>query len=401
MKRREFIRHTAAASLALGVGTVDAAAQPKRNPPKPKAPPPPVAGTTPPVLQAVSETGVTIFWTASSAATGWVEYGETPALGQVARGGVEGLLPYDDRVLRVRLSNLQPGRTYHYRVQTAAFDFTHPYSVGRGAPQPGPIFSFQTLSAAAAEVNFVVWNDTHQNQETLRKLAEQLPRFPADFLFWNGDIFNFIGSDESLLAETLHPAGLAYAATRPVLFSRGNHDVRGNHARSLGRAVEAPGGHYYHQFRQGPVAFVVLDTGEDKPDDHPEYGGLADFARYRTEQVPWLEAAVARPEFATAPFRILFTHIPLRGHAECADGREKWEPLLRRAKVDLAISGHTHRYAHLPPTPEQPWPLLVGGGPSLPGATFIHVHATAEQISYRMFGADARPLGDWQVKRAG
>src|SRR5687767_14245629 len=95
MQRREFLKTSALVSLAASAVSVEALAQPKRNPPKPKAPPPPVSGITPPVLQSVSETGVTVFWTTTSAATGWVEYGETADLGQVARGEIDGLLPYD------------------------------------------------------------------------------------------------------------------------------------------------------------------------------------------------------------------------------------------------------------------------------------------------------------------
>lgn len=406
MKRRDFIRNSTLVSLAASAGTTGLLAQqpkapppPKRNPPKPKPAPPPLADITPPVLQAVSETGVTVFWTVSAPATGWIEYGETPALGQVARGEVDGLLPYDERVLRVRLSGLKPGRVYHYRVQTAAFDFSHPYSVGRAEPQPGPVYQFKTLDAGAREMSFLVWNDTHQNKETLARLVEQLPRYPADFLFWNGDIFNAITTDEMMVAETLHPAGLEYAANRPLMFARGNHDVRGARARSLSRVLEPAGGKYYHQFRQGPVALIALDTGEDKVDTHQEYGGLVDFAGYRTQQTPWLEKAVARPEFQSAPFRILFTHIPLRGHGESVDSRTKWEATLRAAKVDLAISGHTHRYAHNEPTAEQPWPLLVGGGPAPAGATFIHVHATERELTYRMFGLGGQTIGEWQIKR--
>jgi hypothetical protein len=97
------------------------------------------------------------------------------------------------------------------------------YSVGRGEAQPGPVYSFRTFSEAAATTSFIVWNDTHQNQETLSRLIGHLPRHPADFLVWNGDMFNFITSEDALIREPLHPAGLEYAATQPLVFSRGNH----------------------------------------------------------------------------------------------------------------------------------------------------------------------------------
>ncbi len=89
-------------------------------------------------------------------------------------------------------------------------------------------------------------------------------------------------------------------------------------------------------------------------DTHQEYGGLTEFAGYRSAQVPWLEAALARPKLGAAPFRILFTHIPLRGPGHGADAHAMWEGLRRRARIDRAISGHTHRHTHQAPTAEQP-----------------------------------------------
>jgi hypothetical protein len=143
----------------------------------------------------------------------------------------------------------------------------------------------------------------------------------------------------------------------------------------------------------------VLDTGEDKDDAHPVYGGLNDFANYRTEQRTWLEQALARPEFQSAPFRLLFTHIPLRGRSHSQDSKAKWEPLLAKARIDFAISGHTHRFAYNEPSAEQPCPLLVGGGPQIESATHIHVQATMDDLLVRMHGLDGKDLGHWEIKR--
>lgn len=398
LNRRDFLRTSAVATLAASLGATGRA---KTADETPKPPPAPLAGTTPPVLQNMSETAATVFWSASRPATGWVEFGETEALGQIASGAEGGLLPYDPRVLRVRLTGLRPGRKYFYRTQTAPVDFAGPYDIRRGEAVASPIHRFTTFNAAAEQVNFVVWNDTHQNNVTLAKLARYLPDFPADFLLWNGDIFNDVRDDDMLIAETLHPAGQEYAATRPLVFARGNHDVRGAQARSLGRALEAPEGKYYFAFRQGPVALVVLDTGEDKADSHPEYGGLGDFTSYRAEQRAWLAHALDQAEFRTAPFRVLVTHIPLRGFEESKDSRAKWEALLRPARFDFAFSGHTHRHAYNEPSPEQPWPLLVGGGPKPEAATFIHVQGTAAALHVRMYDLERKELGRWDVARRG
>ena len=46
---------------------------------------------------------------------------------------------------------------------------------------------------------------------------------------------------------------------------------------------------FYYTFRHGPAFFVVLDCGEDKPDNDIEYSGLADFDRYRATAADWLK----------------------------------------------------------------------------------------------------------------
>lgn len=46
--------------------------------------------------------------------------------------------------------------------------------------------------------------------------------------------------------------------------------------------------------------FVVLDCGEDKPDDFPVYAGLNDFDSYRSEQARWFAELIRSKEYRTA-----------------------------------------------------------------------------------------------------
>jgi hypothetical protein len=128
---------------------------------------------------------------------------------------------------------------------------------------------------------------------------------------WNGDVTNDIFREEQIVGQFLSPAGRAYATSIPVMLARGNHDVRGREAPYLQDYLTGPNGAYHFGFRQGPLACLVMDTGEDKPDDHVEYGGLADFSSYRTMQAAWLERVIDEDWFKEAPFRVAFMHIPL------------------------------------------------------------------------------------------
>ena len=62
--------------------------------------------------------------------------------------------------------------------------------------------------------------------------------------------------------------------------------------------------------RQGPVCFVVLDCGEDKPDSDVEYSGIVAFDQYRDKQKAWLEEALKNKEFINAPYKVAIVHMP-------------------------------------------------------------------------------------------
>jgi hypothetical protein len=114
-------------------------------------------------------------------------------------------------------------------------------------------------------------------------------------------MFNDIATEQQLVEQLLYPTSLPHAAGRPVYFARGNHDVRGAEARTLGRVLDTPAGHFHYSVRQGPVAFLVLDTGEDKADDHPVYAGLGTFDAYRSRQARGSRRSSARTTCGAPP----------------------------------------------------------------------------------------------------
>jgi 3',5'-cyclic AMP phosphodiesterase CpdA len=228
-------------------------------------------------------------------------------------------------------------------------------------------------------------------------------------------VFNDIRSDEQIVAQVLRPAGqgVAYAARRPVVFTSGNHDVRGVHARALSQAITPwPGeGEMGRCFavRHGPLAIVGLDTGEDKPDHHPAWAGLASFEPYREAQGAWLKRALARPEVASAPFLVVCCHIPLWGRpgdnpgdtlegfaGYCRHAQRLWHPAMAEARVHLSISGHTHRHRYDPPAGERPYAQLVGGGPAMQQATVIKGSVTAEKMRVVVTNLAEKVLGEWE-----
>lgn len=362
-----------------------------------------------PVLINPGSRSITVLCAVNDHAAGWVEYGPDESLGQRAEGTDQGMHPYSDRLLRFNIDGLEPGRAYSYRVHVQPVIFHSAYNIERGEEIVTETRSFRTLDPNAGSACFVCWNDTHENDETLARLTRMLREDAPDFMLWNGDVTNDIHREEQIVGQFLRPGGQAFADTIPHFLGRGNHDVRGRDARLLTQYINGPEDRYYFAFRQGPLACVVLDTGEDKPDDLPVYAGLNAFDDFRTEQMHWLASVIQQEWFRSAPFRVVFTHIPMVWDDEvpehwpgvwgdgikgwiCEDGRKKWEPLFIEGRVDAVISGHTHRHAWFPANAERPYGQLIGGGPQPDRAVAIVGRADANRFELIMKNLDGETL---------
>lgn len=378
MKRRHFIGKVAGGAMgaAFVSGTTLAQTAPASTPDR--------LMRTPLVLMAPRSDGLEAVWAVTTLCRGRLEWqAEDGSSSGVAHTDAFGFVPQGQHILRVRLVGLNPGRAYRVRAITQAAD--------SDATETTDWKTFRTLNPAAAETSFVVWNDTHVNNATIRTLHEKTPR--ADFLMWNGDTCNDWKTEELLVPTLLHPGECDITDGRPLLLSWGNHDVRGKFAFKMPAMVATPSGRPFYAFRSGPVAFICLNTGEDKPDDHPTFGGRVSFDRLRQEQAAWLAETIRRPEFSRAPYRVAICHIPLRWVDESpqdyADrgfdrhsgrSRAAWHDSLVAWKTQVVISGHTHRTTWMPPTDEFPYAQLIGGGPQPASATWMEGKAGADRL---------------------
>ena len=239
----------------------------------------------------------------------------------------------------------------------------------------------------SAASHFAVINDTHANDDNLAVLAQKLDELNAPVTVWNGDLGELSSLDYAV-QHLLRPAGTAFAANRPILFVPGNHDYRGPWTRHmpkvlLSRDPSERSSKYWSlgrnfALRQGDIAMIGLDTGEDKPDGHPVFQGLAAFEPYRVLQAKWLEEALQQPEILSAPYLVAFCHIPLydsRSDANPGDVLEGfaswqrpsnalWTPLFRKFGVQLLVCAHMHRTRCDDPKENRPWTQMVGGGPN-------------------------------------
>jgi predicted phosphodiesterase len=297
--------------------------------------------------------------------------------------------------LRARLNELVPGQSIYYRVHWRSLD-------GMGPTVAGEVRKLILPDPEAKRAAIAIWNDTHDHHDTLRALHKLTAKEPTDLLVWNGDVSNNIELEEQIVPLYLAPAqGLDITPRFPMVFARGNHDIRGRMAFRLG--------HYtgfresYYSFRAGPVAGIVLDTGEDKPDNHPSFQGRVAFESYLREQAGWLASEIKRPGIADAQYRLVFCHIPLRWRNEAQPdyahggfdhvslrGRTLWHASLVRWKADMVVSGHTHEWRFIAADKSFPYAQLVGGGPLAQSACLLRLNAGNEGINIRIVALDGQ-----------
>lgn len=405
MRRRDFLQTALAASAAtpfLTNGPTAGAQEPTQA--KESTSGPLLNGS--PVVSGPAPDAMTILQAVNGPATGFAEIrvrDEGSSEGDWQRVDAEsaGLLPYDSNVLKFRLPALPPGVRVDYRVSVTAIDFQNAYKIVRGETERSSQRTFRTLAPQGGTTRFAIWNDTHENQETIAALHKITAKAAPDFVLWNGDQTNDVYDEAKMANQYLCPGGLAIAESWPLAYARGNHDVRGPAARSLSKFTGVPDDRYFYAFRSGPVAVLVMDTGEDKPDDHPVFAGLAGFEAMRRRQAEWLKEATQVSWFRDAPHKILCCHIPLWWQEREPYGppwtyskpcREAWQQSLLDAGVKLVISGHTHRHAWLPANDDRPIGQLVGGGPQPTGATFTLATATPDLLTVEMSDLKGKTL---------
>ena len=378
-----------------------------------------------PVLQNVTENSASISWALNTPSTGWVEWGPTPDLGKVARNSEFGLNPYEDEFLSARITGLAPNTTYYYRTATCSFTYKTAYDKTASEPQYSDVYSFTTCGANVDHTSFYIMNDTHNRIQTIQAHLKCADELKSDFILWNGDLCDHYMTREYAVKYIANPNDKPYAAERPVVFSPGNHDRRGSWVRNLKKCLTTwehedarfTSLGYNYAFRRGPLAMIVLDTGEDKPDWHPAWSEMANYEPYRELQTAWLARALERPEIKSAPYLVATCHIPLYYHDPKANPgnildqfatiqwpcAQQWGPLFEKYGVQLVICAHLHSFGYDEPDQNRSWAQVVGGGPDYEkNSTKMFVTANAEKMTLTCAKLkDNTELGSWSFKPRG
>ncbi len=196
----------------------------------------------------------------------------------------------------------------------------------------------------------------------------------VDLFVVNGDIGEV--ETEQNYFETSSFIGEISKGKIPVIFTRGNHDVRGKLAERYTDYFPANEMDCFYTFEIGCLSGVVLDCGEDKRDNHTDiqyenpdvYGGVNAFAAYRQRELKWLQGIV--PSDKQIKFAI--SHIcPIQTTLEIGsdfdierDCYALMNAELERLKMGFMLCGHEHSFYVLQPNEstmlEHSYPVVVG-----------------------------------------
>ncbi len=350
---------------------------------------------TKPYLQNPAVDAVTVMWQTYVPCYSWIEYGEDSTRMKRERTSVEGEAMANNQDNRIRLSGLKPGTKYYYRVCSREITLYEPYRKEFGATATSPVSSFITLDDNKKAFTAIIFNDIHDNYALFDKLCSQIKDVPYDIVFFNGDCIADVQSERNAVRSISHYSEKIKADAVPSIYLRGNHETRGAYSMFLWNLLEKVGGqHSYCAFNIGDTRFVLLDAGEDKPDDHWVYYGLNDFTQYRKDQAEFLRKETASKAFRSASRRVLLYHIPTYGLGESfCPACEEWNGILSKANFDICFNAHTHKFNYIQKGKEgNNFPVIIGGGSNEKSATVMILQKKEKEMNLKVLNVNGEEL---------
>lgn len=268
-----------------------------------------------PYLQSLSPDSVWVVWDTSEPSIGRVEYGVSPALGQVV--SEEQALSHH----AVQLASLEPYSWYYYRVDG------------------GEVAQFHSpASPAQTSFRFVVFGDTREGTRVHKTIIHRILDVAPDFVIHTGDMV-----ETGACADCWDDF---FRVEAPLLRSVPFYPTLGNHEDDLSPYGQTdyfdifhlPGIERWYAFDYGNARFISL-----KADGYPIGVFFPD-----EEQLGWLENQLATN---TRPWTFVFFHVGVftsRSEDFLEIGmRSTLVPLFERYGVNAVFMGHNHGYERI------------------------------------------------------
>lgn len=268
-----------------------------------------------PHLQNVTRDGGTIIWESTDEKVGRVEFGRSAD----DMTAVEEQSPA--RIHRVRLSGLQPGTSYSYRVTEGGETVSAEFKTAPDGPVP---------------VTFIVVGDSRRWEDRWQatEMAKHTLQWHPDFYINNGDLVRS-GHDYDLWPE--HFERFAGINREYMMVS-----ARGNHEGSMYNDKDRDWFARYHELPGAGEPVSTFDWGNTH------------FVIVSYEDTATASEALARHlQDVTARWTVVVQHFPVycTGYDSPDDSRKEpgetfssFVRVLDRYDVDLDLAGHTHIY---------------------------------------------------------
>ncbi|MCC6944625.1 MAG: metallophosphoesterase family protein [Thermomicrobiales bacterium] len=299
-------------------------------------------------VQNVSSNEATVLWRTAAAREGVLEL--TDPSGETERFQLESA-----KIQRVELTDLEPGATYTWKVESGTE--TH-----EGA--------FTTAPEADGAVRFAAIGDSGTGSLAQYEIAAQLVANDPDAVLHTGDVVYRRGALCHYGPRYFAP----YAdliATTPVFPVLGNHDVMAHNGRAWFETFAIPenGAEGYYSFDYGPVHVVALNT------ELYDGGSGAEIAA----QKAWLEADLAATDRL---WTVVVLHKPPYSSTDGKESttvRDDLAPVFAEYAVDLVLAGHAHNYERIVPIDGVTYIVTGGGGADLYDIEAGELTAVAEK----------------------
>lgn len=339
---------------------------------------------TNPYLQNPTNGGLTVCWQTNADAYSYVEFGTDSTNLTKVVPLIEGQAAIGTNN-KVRLNGIEKGEKYYYRIVSQHITHYGAYSKSFGGTYKSGFYSF--CLPAGDNFTALVLNDLHQRKATFDILMNVVANknIEYNYIILNGDCVDDPENLDNALSSLSYFNDGLNCSSIPMIYIRGNHEIRGAFSVDFNTLVHYPGGeHCYSAFNIGSTRFVILDSGEDKPDNHPVYYGFNDFDKFRADQALFLKNELASKEFKSAKNRVLIHHIPIYGQSEDEKNvaTDYWSNILAKAPFAISVNGHTHSAAKFEKGEVgNNFPILIGGGHQPLMATVIVLKNEDNHIS--------------------
>lgn len=349
-----------------------------------------------PYLQNPGTDEMTIMWLTNVPARSWVEYGTDPSNLKRARTFLEGEMVANNKINRIHLTNLKPNTKYYYRAVSQEITRYSSYYKEFGDTVRTDLKTFTTWDDNRKDFRVIVYNDLHSNMDMFKKLHSKIDSKPYDLVIFNGDCFDDVEVENDIVGRLQAYTPTIKSDEIPSIFIRGNHETRGEYSpllwNYLGRMQERS----YSAFSLGDTRFVLLDCGEDKPDDHWVYYDMNDFTQHRLNQAEFLEKEIKSKQFKKSKKRVLIHHIPLYGEVmakEYTPCTDLWGPILEKAPFNASLNAHTHKFETIEKGVEKNnFPVFIGGGNKEPNGTVMVLEKKGDKLTLEVFNSEGEVL---------